>query len=96
MKSTVNGGKPVTFCPSSSIGCSFTPSNTKPTLSGYPRLDEARVVTSARNNDESGEKLMRVCARGMKSMMFVAMGGFLISWYMALGAVMSLIRVVRN
>ena len=45
-----------------------------------PSLDEARVATSARNNDggdmEDGNK---VCARGIKSIMFVAMGGLEIS-----------------
>ena len=46
----------------------------------FPFREEARVATSARSSDggvtDDGKK---VCARGMKSIMFVAIGGSVIT-----------------
>lgn len=62
------------------MGCNFNPSNTKPTLFGFPFRDDARVATSALNSDggviEAGNS---VCTRGMKSITFMATGGSVIT-----------------
>ena len=81
VKSTDSGGRPSTLRPRSSIGCSSNPSNDSPTLLDIPDLDEARVDTFARRSeggDIDGGR--RDWARGMKSMMLIATGGFRMSW----------------
>ena len=87
VKSTDSGGRPSTLRPRSSIGCSSNPSNDSPTLLDFPDLDEARVDTLARRSEGGDiDGGSRDWARGMKSMMLIATGGFRMSWYMALGA----------
>ena len=87
MKSTDSGGRPSTLRPRSSIGCRSNPSNDSPTLLDLLDLDEARVDTLVRRSEGGNiDGGSRDWARGMKSMMLMATGGFRMSWYMAFGA----------
>mmetsp|Transcript_6320 Transcript_6320/g.5923 ORF Transcript_6320/g.5923 Transcript_6320/m.5923 type:complete len:82 (-) Transcript_6320:561-806(-) len=69
------GRKPDDCTPSSSMGISLTASKFKPTRFEFCGRKDVLVLTSALSNEGGKEIGNKDCTRGMKSIMFVAMGG---------------------